>query len=315
MKSSGSGAGAQAAVSRSRSGGSSGGGAGALAALRASSSGSSASGGGGGDATPTASLADEERGSLEPYLPAVVQVFTSSVANDWSMPWSRDLPQKSTGSGWILDVARRLIVTNAHVVEFASTLQVRREGEAEKFEAHVVVVAHQVDLALLTVKKAAFWQDAAQLDLGPSPRIQQEVHVLGYPEGGDGISITGGVVSRVDFGSYSQSKKSNLSVQVDAAINSGNSGGPALSKGRCVGVAFQSLEEGDNIGYIVPSAIVRRLVEDYDAAPAGAPVQLRGFAEFALHIQAAENAALRMSVGLPEGVSGVIVRSVPKMSK
>ena len=39
-----------------------------------------------------------------------------------------------------------------------------------------------------------------QLDLGPSPRLQQEVHVIGYPLGGEGISITAGVVSRVDFG-------------------------------------------------------------------------------------------------------------------
>lgn len=58
----------------------------------------------------------------------------------------------------------------------------------------------QVDLALLTVKKAAFWQGAMQLNLGPSPRLQQEVHVIGYPLGGEGISITAGVVSRVDFG-------------------------------------------------------------------------------------------------------------------
>jgi hypothetical protein len=60
--------------------------------------------------------------------------------------------------------------------------------------------AGQVDLALLTVKKAAFWQGATQLDIGPSPRLQQEVHVIGYPLGGEGISITAGVVSRVDFG-------------------------------------------------------------------------------------------------------------------
>jgi hypothetical protein len=104
--------------------------------------------------------------------------------------------------------------------------QVRKEGDAEKYEAQVLVVAHQVpapppppppthstgngsaiaadgfqvDLALLTVKKAAFWLDAMQLDLGPSPRLQQEVHVIGYPLGGEGISITAGVVSRVDFG-------------------------------------------------------------------------------------------------------------------
>ena len=78
-----------------------------------------------GDNTPTSQIDDEDRGSLEPFLPAVVQVFCASAANDWSVPWTRALPVKSTGSGWILDTQRRIIVTNAHVVEFASTLQVR----------------------------------------------------------------------------------------------------------------------------------------------------------------------------------------------
>jgi len=146
-------------------------------------------------------------------------------------------------------------------------------------------------------------------------------------------SHASGVVSRVDYGEYAQSKKSNLCVQVDAAINSGNSGGPAVSKGLCVGVAFQSLEEGDNIGYIVPlilqpkfsiksrllqvpSTILSRLIDDYESSlpppPSPPPPhpQLRGFAEFPILTQPAENAALRAHVGTPDGVSGVIVRCV-----
>jgi S1-C subfamily serine protease len=141
----------------------------------------------------------DERGSLAPYFPGVVQVFTSSVDNDWDMPWSRSRPEKSTGSGWILDTANRIIVTNAHVVEFASTLQVRRESDPIKYEATVLYVAHQVDLALLTVAKSAFWRDAIELSLGSDPRIQQSVHVIGYPLGGENLSVTGGVVSRVDW--------------------------------------------------------------------------------------------------------------------
>jgi S1-C subfamily serine protease len=85
-----------------------------------------------GDRTPTSHIDDEGRGSLEPYLPAVVQVFCASAANDWSVPWTRALPVKSTGSGWIFDVQRRIIVTNAHVVEFASTLQVRASSSEDR---------------------------------------------------------------------------------------------------------------------------------------------------------------------------------------
>lgn len=58
---------------------------------------------------------------------------------------------------------------------------------------------------------------------------------------------------------------------------------------------------------------MRRLVEDVRAAGA-APERVRGFAEFALPFQRAENDALRVSVGVPEGISGVILGSPPTMS-
>jgi S1-C subfamily serine protease len=257
---------------------------------------------------------DDERESCAPHFGAVVQIFTASVANDWEAPWSRSRPEKSTGSGWILSTGENggcIIVTNAHVVEFSSTLQVRREGDSTKYEAAILHVAHDVDLALLTVSKASFWKDAPSLSLGPDPRIQQRVHVIGYPIGGENLSVTGGVVSRVDWSDYAQSKMSNLIVQVDSAINSGNSGGPAISNGRVCGVAFQSLEEGDNVGYIIPSLIVRRLVEDFKSSTVGA---LRGFAAFSLPFQRAENEALRKAVGVLDGVTGVLLGKPSAMS-
>ena len=72
--------------------------------------------------------------------------------------------------------------------------------------------------------------------------------VVGYPTGGDNISITGGVVSRVDFQQYAHGAANLLAVQIDAAINPGNSGGPAMLDGLVVGVAFQNLVGAENIG-------------------------------------------------------------------
>jgi S1-C subfamily serine protease len=61
-----------------------------------------------------------------------------------------------------------------------------------------------------------------------------------YPIGGDTVSVTSGVVSRIEVTAYAHGASELLGVQIDAAINSGNSGGPALnSEGQCVGVAFQ----------------------------------------------------------------------------
>ena len=55
--------------------------------------------------------------------------------------------------------------------------------------------------------------------------------------------------------------------QIDAAVNSGNSGGPAFNdKGKCVGIAFQSLkhEDAENIGYVIPTPVIKHFIEDYE---------------------------------------------------
>ena len=82
---------------------------------------------------------------------------------------------------------------------------------------------------------------------------------MGYPTGGDNLCVTKGVVSRVDYEDCPDAWRCRLVIQIDAAVNPGNSGGPALQQdGRCVGVAYQSLKDGstENIGFIIP---VRRL--------------------------------------------------------
>jgi len=177
---------------------------------------------------------------MSSQLKGIVQCFTNSVWNDWQRPWSRATPEASTGSGFVISTCRRLIITNAHVVAFASTLQVRKDGDFDKHVAQILAVSHQTDLAIVTVASDAFWLDAIELPLGETPRLQQHVDVVGFPIGGNSVSITSGVVSRINWSVYSQSREANLVVTVDTAINNGNSGGPAMSDGHVVGVAFQS---------------------------------------------------------------------------
>mmetsp|Transcript_32363 Transcript_32363/g.43777 ORF Transcript_32363/g.43777 Transcript_32363/m.43777 type:complete len:575 (-) Transcript_32363:282-2006(-) len=286
-------------------------------------------------AVTKASQDDEKYDLVTASIKGVVQCFNNSVHNDWTRPWTMQAPAALYGSGFIVSVKRRLMVTNAHVVSFASTFQVRKDGDFNKYEAVILATSHQVDLALITVDDDDFWDDAIELEVGVSPRMQQSVDVVGYPMGGDGISITAGIVSRIDWGDYSHSDERNLVVTVDAAINSGNSGGPALSGGKVVGVAFQSYAgDADNIGYIVPVEVLNRMLEDFDSSVVGAKVAkggsrrksraaaapkkpqaaLRGFARFVPQFQSCENAALRRSVGMPEGASGVLVHQVSRVS-
>lgn len=69
-----------------------------------------------------------------------------------------------------------------------------------------------------------------------------------YDAGGDSISVTKGVVSRVELREYSHSSTELLTIQIDAAINSGNSGGPVFLGNKVAGVAFEGLFWSDGIG-------------------------------------------------------------------
>lgn len=76
---------------------------------------------------------------------------------------------------------------------------------------------------------------------------------MGYPIGGESLSVTAGVVSRIELQEYAQGGETLLAIQIDAAINSGNSGGPVINEhDQLVGVAFQSLAtlDSENIGCV-----------------------------------------------------------------
>ena len=159
--------------------------------------------------------------SQEQYR-AVVKVFNVHSTPNYLMPWTNKPHRDSTGSGFCIEGRR--IITNAHVVADTTHCQVRKHGEAIKFTARVVGISHECDLAMLAVEDEAFWAEVAPLPLGDIPELQDGVTVVGYPTGGDNISVTGGVVSRVDFQQYAHGAANLLAVQIDAAINPGNSG-------------------------------------------------------------------------------------------
>ena len=86
------------------------------------------------------------------------------------------------------------ILTNAHVVADATYVEVRKAGDARKYVATRCKVSHECDLATLTVEDENFWLETTPLSFGAVPCLQDEVSVVGYPEGGEGVSVTVGVV-------------------------------------------------------------------------------------------------------------------------
>ncbi|XP_042419113.1 protease Do-like 10, mitochondrial isoform X1 [Zingiber officinale] len=169
---------------------------------------------------------------------SVVKVFTVSSSPNFFMPWQRKVQREIFGSGFA--IPGRQIVTNAHVVADHTYALVRKHGSPTKYKAEVQAIGHEYDLALLTVENEEFWDGMIFLQLSDIPYIQ-EVAVVGYPQGGDNISVTKGVVSRVEPTQYVHGATQLMAIQIDAAINPGNSGGPAIMGDKVAGVAFQNL--------------------------------------------------------------------------
>jgi S1-C subfamily serine protease len=246
-------------------------------------------------ATPSAEIGESVR-------KAVVKVYASAQAPNDAEPWQAGSVSSATGSGCVVQGHR--ILTAAHVVARQTYLQVRRYGETRKHDARVLFVAHDVDLALLTVDDPAFFEGIEPLGLGPLPPTQASVVALGFPTGGDTLSLTNGVVSRIEHQYYAHSAGTFLAMQIDAAVNPGNSGGPVVESRRLVGIAMQTLHDSQNISYVVPSPVIERFLADvadgtYDGVPA-----------FGVTVQHLENRAMRMRYGVGAEKGGVLVREV-----
>ncbi|MEZ4400094.1 MAG: serine protease [Kofleriaceae bacterium] len=232
--------------------------------------------------------------------PEVVRVFTTTQDPDHDSPWQTRAPASSTGSGVV--IAGGAILTGAHVIANATFIQVQKPSHPDKAIARVRAVCHDADLALLeVVEPAGFLDDVPPAELGPMPKLRDEVAVVGYPVGGEEISITEGVVSRIEVQRYSHSQRHLLAVTVDAAINAGNSGGPVFGDGKVVGIAFQKLTGVDNIGEMVPPPVIRTFLDGVAAGKR--PI----IPAIGVVTQNLENPLVRKHLGMAAGQAGVMV--------
>jgi S1-C subfamily serine protease len=230
---------------------------------------------------------------------AVVKVFASVRKPDLSRPWTPQAPVEVTGSGVVIEGHR--ILTNAHVVAYAGQVQVQAEREGDKYSAKVAAISHRMDLAVLTLDDDTFFQRHAALERSAAlPQIKDAVLAYGFPVGGTSMSITKGIVSRIEFAGYN-GYASGLRVQIDAAINPGDSGGPATVGDRMIGLAFSSLGGAQNIGYIIPDEEIELFLRDVaDGRTDGKPMLYD-------EMQTLENPALRGFLKLAPSVHGIVV--------
>ncbi|KAL5123767.1 Protease Do-like 2, chloroplastic [Glycine soja] len=245
------------------------------------------------------------------FLNAVVKVYCTHTAPDYSLPWQKQRQYTNHILCSAFMIGDRKLLTNAHCVEHDTQVKVKKRGDDSKYVAKVLARGVDCDIALLSVESEEFWRDVEPLRLGRLPHLQDSVTVVGYPLGGDTISVTKGVVSRIEVTSYAHGSSDLLGIQIDAAINPGNSGGPAFNdQGECIGVAFQVLrsEEAENIGYVIPTTVVSHFLTDYERNG-----RYTGFPCLGVLIQKLENPALRAWLKVQSN-EGVLVRRVEPTS-
>lgn len=242
---------------------------------------------------------------------AIVRVDVDTKQANYRVPWNVGGMGSGNGTGFL--VGKNRFLTNAHVVSDSRLIYLRTVSQPQPYKARVLYVAHDCDLALLELESEEEFEQAFKnvrpLHLGTVPKLNTTVIAIGYPVGGERISVTRGIVSRIDFRGYSHSAVDNhLAIQVDAAINPGNSGGPVLQSNQVVGVAFQgySGDVAQNTGYMIPVPVIERFLKDVEDG------RYDRYVDLATSFLNMLNPAQRRALGLPnDGIGVMVVKADP----
>lgn len=214
-------------------------------------------------ADPT--VATDEQNNIEIYRsvsPGVVNITNRGEQEGFWGP----VPSEGTGSGSIVD-DRGYILTNYHVIQGASELEVQVENE--KYPGKVVGTDRDDDLAVIKVDVPR-GQRLTAVKLGTSQGLEvgQKVLAIGNPFGLQ-RTLTTGIISGLERPLRDQAARRTINgaIQTDAAINPGNSGGPLLNaKGEMIGIntAIQASAGGGSIGigFAVPVDIAKRIIPE-----------------------------------------------------
>ena len=237
---------------------------------------------------------------------SVIQITTFSRQPVWDAPWRSEAVRRAGGSGFVIRTSKgKRIMTNAHVISWDREILVRRYQDPRPYLATVEFAGYDCDLALLAVEDESFFEGLEPLEFGELPGVRTAVITYGYPAGGEQISYTRGVVSRIEMQTYVHiGNRTLLGVQTDAAINPGNSGGPVIQDDRVVGVAFQGIQGLENTGFFIPGPVIEHFLKDI------ADDKYDGFPQAGVRLMPLQSAAYRRFLKLPENGPGARVDSL-----
>jgi len=198
--------------------------------------------------------------------PAVVSIVSSSMSNTNSF-WGRAYNTQSAGTGMIV-TKDGYVLTNKHVIEGASSIQVVTDA-GDTFKDVVVVAQDPLnDVAYLKINDAT--EDLPTVNLGDSKTIAvgQPVLAIGNALGAYQNSVTQGIVSgigrSISAGDENGANVESLSdmLQTDAAINPGNSGGPLVNAaGDVIGINTAVSTDANGLGFAIPISAAKGMLK------------------------------------------------------
>ncbi|MEL6110865.1 MAG: serine protease, partial [Planctomycetota bacterium] len=200
---------------------------------------------------------------------AVVKIYSIRRSHSLATPWKRLTASTVTGSGVVLSPTR--VLTNHHVVASTTDVSISLDGQSDRLSGTVFASSPGLDLALIELEEPLSEEIVPLQVAEATPAAGDKIQVFGYPKGGDSLSITEGVVSRLEHVRY-RYNTFGLRTQIDAPLNSGNSGGPMIADGKIVGIAFSGLSSSNDIGYAISCEEIATALDDledgnYDGKP------------------------------------------------
>ena len=200
--------------------------------------------------------------------------FFDQFFNDF---YGQQRQSQSLGSGVIIDGAKALVLTNAHVVASGGEIIVRL-NDGREFKAELVGSDPDFDLAVLKLKKGT---NLPQVVMGDSSDIYigETVIAIGNPFGYS-HTVTTGVVSALNRSMKTASGAYGSFLQTDAAINPGNSGGPLLNiHGKLIGINTAIHARAEGIGFSIPINKAKFVVDELLSSGHVAPIWLGFFGQ------------------------------------